>query len=127
MFDQLKSMQAVASLLKNKEKLAEAGERVKTRTAEIRATGASGGGACRATVSGRMELLDLHLEPALLAGMAVDDKTRALATGLIRDAVNDAMRGAQSQVKDLIAREAEALGLPGIEKQLNEHLGGVPG
>ena len=32
MFDQLKAMQSVASLLKNKDQLAAAGERIKART-----------------------------------------------------------------------------------------------
>lgn len=118
MFDQLKAMQSVAGLLKNKEKLAEAGERVKAKTDALRVTGQAGGGACRATVTGRMQVVDLTLDPALLAGMSVDEKTRALATGLIRDAVNDALNQAQEQVKSMIAREAEALGLPGLSDQI---------
>lgn len=123
MFDNLKAMQAVAGLMKNKDKLKEAGERIKARSESLRATGEAGGGACRATVTGRMELVDLTLDPALLAGMSVDEKTRDLATGLIRDAVNDANRKAQEQLKDLIAREAEALGLPGVSDQLTGLLG----
>lgn len=123
MFDQLKAMQAVAGLLKNKEKLGEAGERIKARTDAMRVTGQAGGGACRATVSGRMVVTDLVLDPALLAGMSVDEKTRDLATSLIRDAVNDAMVKAQEQVKELIAREAEELGLPGMSDQLGGLLG----
>lgn len=123
MFDQLKAMQAVAGLLKNKEKLGEAGERIKARTDAMRVTGQAGGGACRATVSGRMVVTDLVLDPALLAGMSVDEKTRDLATSLIKDAVNDAMVKAQEQVKELIAREAEELGLPGMSDQLGGLLG----
>ena len=123
MFDQLKAMQAVAGLMKNKEKLGEAGERIKAKTDAMRVTGQAGGGACRATVSGRMVVTDLTLDPALLAGMSVDEKTRELATNLIKDAVNDAMRKAQEQVKELIAREAEELGLPGMSDQLSGLLG----
>jgi DNA-binding protein YbaB len=70
-----------------------------------------------------MELIDLTLDPALLAGMSVDEKTRSLATALIKDAVNDAMAKAQEQVKDMIAREAESLGLPGMSEQLSGLLG----
>tara|TARA_R110000782_G_scaffold19140_11_gene52343 strand:- start:4322 stop:4693 length:372 start_codon:yes stop_codon:yes gene_type:complete len=123
MFDQLKAMQAVAGLMKNKEKLGEAGERIKAKTDAMRVTSEAGGGACRATVSGRMVVTDLVLDPALLAGMSVDEKTRELATNLIKDAVNDAMRKAQEQVKELIAREAEELGLPGMSDQLSGLLG----
>jgi DNA-binding protein YbaB len=123
MFDNLKAMQAVAGLMKNKEKLVEAGERIKAKTDALRVTGQAGGGACRATVTGRMTVVDLVLDPALLAGMSVDEKTRSLATGLIKDAVNDAMAKAQEQVKAMIAKEAEALGLPGVSDQLSGFLG----
>jgi len=123
MFDQLKAMQSIASLLKNKEQLAEAGERIKAKTDALRVTGQAGGGACRATVTGRMNVVDLTLDPALLAGMSVDEKTRELATNLIKDAVNDAMALAQEQVKTMIAKEAEALGLPGVSDQLSGLLG----
>lgn len=123
MLDNLKAMQAVAGLMKNKDKLVEAGDRIKAKTDALRITGQAGGGACRATVSGRMELIDLTLDPALLAGMSVDEKTRSLATALIKDAVNDAMSKAQEQVKDMIAKEAEALGLPGMSDQISGLLG----
>jgi hypothetical protein len=123
MLDNLKAMQAVAGLMKNKDRLVEAGERIKAKTDTMRVTGQAGGGACRATVTGRMELIDLTLDPALLSGMALDDKTRSLATTLIKDAVNDAMAKAQEQVKDMIAKEAEDLGLPGVSDQLSGLLG----
>ncbi len=123
MLDNLKAMQALAGLMKNKDKLAEAGERIKAGTEAMRVTGQAGGGACRATVTGRMELVDLVLDPALLAGMSVDEKTRELATSLIRDAVNEANRLAQEQIKRMISKEADALGLSGMADQLTGLLG----
>lgn len=122
MFDKLKTMQALGSLMKNKEQLAEAGERIKAKIETMRIEGQAGGGACRAIVNGKMKLLDLTLDPALLAGMAVDEKTRDLATALIKDAINDATQRAQVQVQDLISREAEELGLGDIGGQLGGFL-----
>ncbi len=122
MFDKLKTMQALGSLMKNKEQLAEAGERIKAKIEAMRIEGQAGGGACRAIVNGKMKLLDLTLDPALLAGMAVDEKTRDLATALIKDAINDATEKAQQQVQSLIAREAEELGLGDIGSQLGGFL-----
>ena len=122
MFDKLKTMQALGSLMKNKEQLAEAGERIKAKVEAMRVDGEAGGGACRAIVSGKMKLIDLTLDPALLAGMAVDEKTRDLATALIKDAINDATQRAQQQVQDLISREAEELGLGDIGGQLGGFL-----
>ncbi len=122
MFDKLKTMQALGSLMKNKEQLAEAGERIKAKIEAMRIEGEAGGGACRAAVNGKMKLLDLTLDPALLAGMAVDEKTRDLATALIKDAINDATEKAQQQVQDLISREAEELGLGDIGGQIGGFL-----
>lgn len=118
MLDKLKAMQALGSLMKNKEQLAEAGERIKAKMDAMRVEGEAGGGACRAIVNGKMKLLDLKLDPALLSGMAVDDKTRELATTLIKDAINDATENAQRQVQAMIAKEAEEMGLGDLAPQL---------
>lgn len=118
MLDKFKAMQAIGSLMKNKEQLAEAGDRIKAKMDAMRVDGQAGGGACRAVVNGKMKLLDLTLDPALLSGMAVDEKTRGLATTLIKDAINDATENAQRQVQALIAREADELGLGDLAPQL---------
>lgn len=119
MLDKLKAMQALGSLMKNKEQLAEAGERIKAKMDAMRINGEAGSGACRAVVNGKMKLLDLTLDPALLSGMAVDEKTRDLATTLIKDAINDATENAQRQVQMLIAKEADELGLGDLAPQLS--------
>lgn len=119
MLDKLKAMQALGSLMKNKEQLAEAGERIKSKLETMRVDGQAGGGACRAVVNGKMKLIDLTLDPALLAGMAVDEKTKELATALIKDSINDATENAQRQVQQLIAKEAEELGLGDMAPQLS--------
>lgn len=116
--DKLKAMQTLGSLMKNREQLEDAGERIKAKIDAMRIEGEAGGGACRAVVNGRMKLLDLTLDPSLLAGMAVDEKTRDLATQLIKDAINDATEKAQKQVQALIQHEAEALGLGDLGGQL---------
>src|SRR5690349_16160820 len=79
MFDKLKAMGAVASLLKDKDKLREIGARIKQRAEETRAAGEGGGGAVRVTVNGQMRVLEVELTPALVAGMAADERTRQLA------------------------------------------------
>lgn len=120
--DKLKAMQALGSLMKNKEQLAEAGERIKAKIEAMRIEGEAGGGACRAVVNGKMKLLDLTLDPALLAGMAVDEKTRDLATQLIKDAINDATEKAQRRVQDEVSKEAEELGLGDLGGQIGGFL-----
>lgn len=119
MLDKLKAMQALGSLMKNKDQLAEVGERVKAKMDALRVEGQAGGGACRAIVNGKMKLIDLTLDPALLSGMAVDEKTKELATALIKDAINDATENAQRQVQQIIAKEADDLGLGDMAPQLS--------
>ncbi|MFG0313970.1 MAG: YbaB/EbfC family nucleoid-associated protein [Phycisphaerales bacterium] len=120
--DKLKAMQALGSLMKNKEQLAEAGDRIKAKIDAMRIEGEAGGGACRAVVNGKMKLLDLTLDPALLAGMAVDEKTRDLATQLIKDAINDATEKAQRRVQEEMSKEAEELGLGDLGGQIGGFL-----
>ena len=111
MFDNLKAAASLASLMKNKDKLKAAGERVKAKAQTIRAHGEAGGGAARAIVDGAMKVHAVELSPALCAGMAADDRTRALAASLIADAVNDAMRQAQRLMQDAIQAEAREAGI----------------
>ena len=72
MFGSLKSMGAVASLLQNKDKLEAVGTRVKQRVDELRVEGSSGQGAVRATVTGTMAMVGLHLEPALAKAESIE-------------------------------------------------------
>mgnify|MGYP000405353096 CR=1 FL=1 len=114
MFDNLKAMGALAGLMKNKEKLKEAGDRVRSKMEATKVIGEAGAGAARAVVSGTMRVLEVELAPGLVMGMAADDKTRALAGTLITDAVNQALGRAQLAMKEAVEEEARALGLDGI-------------
>jgi nucleoid-associated protein EbfC len=111
MFDKLKAMGAIAGLMKNREGLKQAGERVKEKMDRTRCSGQAGGGAARAVVTGKMQVLEVELSPALVNGMAADDKTRQLASSLIAEAVNDALRQAQQKLQEAVKAEADAMGL----------------
>lgn len=104
---------ALAGLMKNKEGLKAAAERIKVRMAELRASGGSGGGAVRATVSGDMKVISVTLEPAALAGLS-DPSSRAMVESLIAEAVNNAMDIAKGMAQREIAKEAQLLGLPDL-------------
>lgn len=126
MFDKLKTMGAIAGLLKDKDRLRAAGERIKARAEEIRAEGEAGGGAVRVVASGKLKVLSIDVAPALVAGMAADDRTRGLAGSLIAEAVNAALAGAQRQIQEEIGREARGLGLDDLPGALGG-LGGLLG
>jgi DNA-binding protein YbaB len=121
MFDQLKSLGAVAGLLKNKEKLREAAARVKEKMEATKVIGEAGSGAARVVVSGTMRVLEVDLAPGLVQGMAADERTRMLAGSLIAEAVNEGLRRAQFAMKEAVEEETKALGiegLPGLENLL---------
>lgn len=121
MFDQLKSLGAIAGLLKNKEKLREAADRVKAKMEATRVMGEAGAGAARVVVSGTMKVLEVELAPGLIQGMNADPRTRALAGALIAEATNEGLRRAQFAMKEAVEEESRALGiegLPGLENLL---------
>lgn len=121
MFESLKAAGALAGLMKNKAALQEAGERIKTRLAEVRAGGSAGGGAVRVTVDGKMNVINVTLESALVAHLGADAASKQMAESLIAEAFNDAVKQAQVMAQREISKEAEALGLgdiPGLERML---------
>jgi DNA-binding protein YbaB len=87
-------------------------ERVKEKSAKTTVTGSGGGGAVKAVVSGQLKVVSIEISQALAAGIAADERTRVLAGNLIVEAVNDGLQQAQDALKDQIAAEAKALGLP---------------
>jgi DNA-binding protein YbaB len=122
MFDNLKSLGAIAGLMKNKEKLRESADRVKSKMEATKVIGEAGAGAARAVVSGTMKVLEVELAPGLIQGMNADPRTRALAGSLIAEAVNEGLRRAQFAMKEAVDEEAKSLGidgLPGLENLLN--------
>jgi DNA-binding protein YbaB len=112
MFDKLKAMGAVAAILRDKEKLKATTDRVKQVSETVRAAGDAGGGVVRVTVNGQMKLVSVEIAPALAAGMAADERTRALAGNLICEASEKAMLAAREKMTEIIRREARELGLP---------------
>ncbi|MCC6285906.1 MAG: YbaB/EbfC family nucleoid-associated protein [Phycisphaerales bacterium] len=120
MFDKLKAMTAMAGLLKNQDQIKGAIERVAQRLAQARVTGEAGGGAVRVTMSGKMDVVDVALAPALAAGLG-DEPTRQRAEFMIAEAMTLAQTRARHLAREVINREAGALGLPALP----DDLGGV--
>lgn len=124
MFDKLKAAGAIAGLMKNREAIQQAGERIKARLAELRIQGGSGGGAVRATVSGDLRVIDIHLDPPVLMALGSgDEKSKQMVQQLICEAVNNANDLAKAAAQREISREADALGLGGMAGELGGMLG----
>ena len=118
MFDQFKAMGAVAGLLQNKEQLQAAVQEVKDELESMRITGEAGGGAATAVVSGRMNVLEIRLDPSLASGLGAGDDARQQGERLIAEAVNDALLKAQAAAQEAITERARAMGLPDLGPQI---------
>ena len=116
MFDQMKQMGALAGLLRNKEKLREISEEAQSRIARVRARGESGGGAVVVVVTGRLQVEEVRLEPALVAGLRHDEGEggKRMAEALIAEATNSALLAAQQLVQREIKELAEEHDLPDL-------------
>lgn len=110
MFDKFKAMGALGALLKHRDKLREAGERIKAKAKETVAEREAGGGAVRVSANGRMELVRVELSPALMSGLQ-DPAQKELAEGLVVEAANEALRAAQQMMEGVVRQEAEEMGL----------------
>ncbi len=116
-----KSMGAVAGLLQNKDKLIDAGKRVRQGLDDRPAEGQSGGGAVRVTVDGALRVRTVELSSALTAGS--DDASREQAHRLIADAVNDALDKAKLRMAESMRAEAKDLGLDDLPFDISKLLG----
>lgn len=117
MFDQFKAMGALAGLMKNKDKLREAGERMQSTLEAARIVGQAGAGLVRVEVSGRLRVLRVEIDPVVASSMS-DERSRREAESLITEAVNDAMRAAERVIQQESQRMARELGIedmPGME------------
>jgi DNA-binding protein YbaB len=104
MLDNMKMLGALSGLLKNRDKIAGAGDRVKSKMHATRIVTTAGGGSVRATVNGLMQVETIDIAPSLSAQQAGP---------LIVEAVNDGIRQAQAKMKEAVDAEMKGLGFEG--------------
>lgn len=121
MFDQMRAFGAIASLMKDRQKLTDAAVRVRETLEASSVVGTAGGGAVLVTMSGAMKVVGVHVEPALAGAFSADARSRELAQQLIAEATNDALTQAQALVREIMGQEAKLLGLP---EELASQIGG---
>lgn len=121
MFDSLKGMGQMAALLKNKEALAEAGKRIQATLEERRVTADLPDKSVGITITGKLKVVAVRVDPALVASAAGDPAVHERLERLLVGAFNAASARAQEIARDEIQKEAAALGLdklPGLDKIL---------
>jgi DNA-binding YbaB/EbfC family protein len=118
MFDQLKAMKSLAGLMGNagdlKAKFDAIQQELEAKTVE----GDAGQGAVRVTVNGKLQVVAVQLDPAVLAlfNTADDasDADRQQLENLIAQATNHALDNAQTMIRDEMSAITGGLGLPGM-------------
>jgi DNA-binding YbaB/EbfC family protein len=83
--------------------------RVEEELLEARLEGSAGGGVVRAVVSGKQELIELHIDPD-----AVEPADVEMLQDLVVAAVNDAVRASRDLEKSKMAAITGGLRLPGM-------------
>jgi hypothetical protein len=84
-------------------------QRVEEELRSARLEGSAGGGVVRAVVSGKQELVELHIDPD-----AVDPADVEMLQDLVVAAVNDAVRASRDLEQSKMAAVTGGLRLPGM-------------
>lgn len=87
-----------ASLLKNAGQIKENMKGMQERLAAARFVGEAGGGQVRATVDGKLELLEVKIEPELIAGGDVE-MIEDLTCAAVRAAIALSREGAEKELR----------------------------
>ena len=120
MFDNIKNMMSMMGQAKQmREKFAQLQEELGRKTVE----GEAGAGAVRVKVNGRFEVIDMHLDRAMLLTLAspVDgsgpsDDDLKMIEDLIAAATNVALAKARDLVQQEFANATGGLNIPGLDK-----------
>ena len=83
--------------------------RVQAELDVLTVDGSAGGGAIKATVSGKQELLTISIDPEV-----VDPADVEMLQDLVVAAVNDALAGAKAEAEQRMAAVTGGLRLPGL-------------
>jgi DNA-binding protein YbaB len=114
MFDSLRGMAGMAGLMKDLPRIKEKLEQVKNDVAAREVEASTGGGAVTAVANGKLRIVRISFDHALLAGL-VDPgapEDGAMAADLVTGACNAALDKAQEMVGAALKQAADDLGLP---------------
>lgn len=96
------------NMLKNPQAIQAKANELKQRTAALRATGQSGGGMVKVTLSGEMEMLECSIAPEV-----VDPADPGMIADLVRAAHHDAAERIQEAIRLQLTEAMGGMSLPG--------------
>jgi DNA-binding YbaB/EbfC family protein len=124
MFDQLKNLKGLASLLGGSEEIRQRFEQIQSELDRMRVTGEAGAGAVRVTVNGKYRVMRVELDPVMLGSLAGGADDAQMDREMIEQLVAGATNAAQDKAKDQIGQYMQRLtgglnlDLPGLDQLL---------
>ncbi|MEZ4515301.1 MAG: YbaB/EbfC family nucleoid-associated protein [Phycisphaerales bacterium] len=117
MFDQLKNLKSLAGLMGNAEQMREKMEKMQEDLSRLTAEADAGAGAVRVVVNGKMEVISVRLDPAMVSVLAGQgaETDRAMIEELIVSATNEALNRAKELVRQEMAKLTGGMNLPGLD------------
>ena len=114
MFDALKGMAGLGSLMKDLPRLKEKLEKAKAELAEMTVEAEVGGGAVVAVADGSMRIREIRIDPTMMTALVADgdEQDRSMAQDLVTSAVNAALSRAQDMIAKHLQEAAAELGIP---------------
>ncbi|HZK20253.1 MAG TPA: YbaB/EbfC family nucleoid-associated protein [Treponemataceae bacterium] len=100
-------------LMKNASQIQEQVKKAQKELDTIFATGASGGGIVKVTLNGKMEMVDIFIDP-----IAVDPRDVQMLQDLIVAASTAAREKTQEEIKEKLGPMVEGLNIPGLSGML---------
>ncbi len=105
----MRGMGNMGKMMKQVQKMQKQMKKLQQELEEKTVEAAAGGGAVKAVVNGKKELVELQIDPD-----AVDPDDVEMLQDLVMAAVNEAIRKAEEMVQSELAKITGGLNLPGI-------------
>lgn len=109
MFRGLGDLKDMGAMMKKVMDLKGEMEAVKESLANERVEGQAGAGMVRVVLNGKLELLDIKIEPGI-----INPEEPAVLESLVKAAVNNAVDKAQELVKEKMASVTAGINIPGL-------------
>jgi DNA-binding YbaB/EbfC family protein len=117
MFDKLKNLGQLAGMMGQAKEMQQKMEQLQEELAHKTVTGQSGYGAVKVTISGKLEVTEIKIDPAMLGAFSAGggEYERKYVESLILLATNDALNQAKILVRDEMAKITGGLNIPGMD------------
>jgi len=117
MFDQMKNLKSLAGMLGNAGEMREKMQRMQAELGRLTAEADAGAGAVRVVVNGKMQVLSVELDRAMIVALAGEgsDADKQMVEELIVSATNEAFSRVQELARQEMIKLTGGMDLPGLE------------